>query len=209
MSKNHLSQQQNWHHNRKIHYIDHQLQKQLVIALVVLEVTLLSIAGFILYVRLNAIVDENLYRIHFSGQPAMFSVLLKESLQIMGGLAAVNLIALLMADRIWSRHVNGIMKSLRDLLSRTRNLDLRPDNEVQDQHPVLAMTLAWRDMERTRNKVMRKLVAQAEGIVNTQPIEAGELHQCLISLSEQLPSSSELKSSQANLTEQAHSNASL
>jgi len=48
-------------HHRKIHYIGHVLQKRLLIALVALETITLSVAGAILYFRLNTIVDESLY----------------------------------------------------------------------------------------------------------------------------------------------------
>ena len=67
-------------HQRKIHYIDHVLQKRLLVALVLLEIIIVSAAGALLYYRLNAIVEENLYRIHFDSQPSMLSVWLRESL---------------------------------------------------------------------------------------------------------------------------------
>lgn len=186
MNASRSSPQPHRHHSRKIHYVDHLLQKRLLIALVVLEVTLLCIAGAILYTSLNAIVDENLYRIHFADQPSMFSVLLKESLLILGGLVAANLVALFVADRIWSHYVNGIMQTLRDLLSRTRDLDLRPDVEAPYRHKVLELALAWRQVERTRNLALRDLSDRAEALAGQQPIAEDELRRCLLSIIEQL-----------------------
>lgn len=142
-------------HQRKTHYIDHLLQKWLLIALVVLEITVLSVAGAILYARLNTIVDESLYRVHFAGQPSMFSVLFKESLLIIAGLLAANLAALFAADRIWSHYVHGILLTLRGLLTRTGNLDLREDAKGPQRHQVLALALAWREAERRRHQALR------------------------------------------------------
>lgn len=143
-------------HQRKTHYIDHLLQKWLLIALVVLEVVVLSVAGAILYTRLNTIVDESLYRVHFAGQPSMFSVLFKESLLILAGLLAANLVALFAADRIWSHYVQGILLALRGLLTRTGDLDLREDAKGPQRHQVLALALAWREAERTRQQALRE-----------------------------------------------------
>lgn len=143
-------------HHRKIKYIDHVLQKWLLIALVVLEMMVLSVAGVILYVRLNILVDESLYRIHFGGQPSMFSVLLAESWRILGGLVAVNLLALFVADRIWAHYVRGILGALRGLFASTRELDFRADPEVPQRHQVLALALDWRRVERARHLALQQ-----------------------------------------------------
>jgi hypothetical protein len=149
-------------HQRKIKYIDHVLQKWLLIALVVLEVLVLSVAGAILYVRLNAIVDESLYRIHFAGQHSMFAALLNESLRIIGGLIAVNLLALFVADRIWAYYVRSIISPLRVLLTRTYALDFRVDSEISERHEVLTRTLRWRRIERARHEAVHHALDQLE-----------------------------------------------
>jgi hypothetical protein len=148
-------------HQRRIHYIDFKLQKRLLIALVVMELVVLCIAGAILYYRLNAIVDENLYRVHIADQPSMFFILFTEALQIIGGLVAVNLAALLAADRIWAHYVRGIMDSLRHLLNKSRTLDFSPDDEDPLQHPVIELALAWRGKERALQLGLHGLAQQA------------------------------------------------
>lgn len=174
-------------HHRKIHYIDHVLQKRLLIALVILELIVLSIAGAILYVRLNTIVDESLYRIHFTGQASMFAVLLKESLLILGGLVAVNLLALFAADRIWSHYVDGILLALRGLLSRTRDLDLRDDARVPQRHRVLALALAWRDAERTRHLALRESLEAIERFAAERSLPDAALRAALLAMRLHLP----------------------
>jgi hypothetical protein len=143
-------------HVRKIKYIDHVLQKWLLVALVVLEIVVLSAAGAFLYVRLNAIVDASLYRIHFAGQPSMFSLLLSESLQIVGALILVNMLALLVADRIWARYVSGILDTLRGLISRTQGFDLGTDAGVPERHKIISLALQWRSAERDRHLHLRQ-----------------------------------------------------
>lgn len=174
-------------HQRKIHYIDHVLQKRLLIALVILEVIVVSIAGAILYIRLNTIVDESLYRIHFAGQPSIFTVLLKESLLILGGLVAANLAALFIADRIWSHYVRSILLALCGLLSSTRDLDLRADADIPQRHKVLVLALAWRRTERARHLALREALTVMESVATRPSASDEEFRSCLLAVRRQLP----------------------
>lgn len=137
-------------HHRHIHYIDHVLQRRLMVALVVLEVIVLAVAGATLHARLDAIVEENLYRTHLATQPAMFPLLLGEAMKIIAGMVAANLVALLAADRIWVGHVFSIRATLRALLSASRELDFRDTPEIEVAHRVHADAMQWRVSERTR-----------------------------------------------------------
>jgi len=174
-------------HQRKIHYIDHVLQKWLLIALVVLEVIVVSVAGAILYIKLNTIVDESLYRIHFAGQPSIFTVLLKESLLILGGLVAVNLVALFIADRIWSHYVRNILLALRGLLSSTCDLDLRADVVVPQGHKVLALALAWRHAERAHHLALHDSLNALESVAMEPSASDGEFRARLLAVRRCLP----------------------
>lgn len=174
------------HNQRKIKYVDHVLQKWLLVALVVLELLVLSAAGAILYFRLNGIVEDSLYRIHFGGQPSMFSILLTESLRIVAGLIAVNLLALFVADRIWARYVRHILEMLRELLTRTRQLDFLTDASTNQRHKVIALALDWRQAERARQQALRQGLAQLSqpSCANNDALRAG-----LLALRAQLPQS--------------------
>lgn len=173
-------------HDRKVKYIDHAIQKWLLIALVVLELTVLSVAGAVLYFRLNAIVEENLYRIHFDNQHSMLSVLLVESLWIIGGMIVVNLLALFAADRIWVRYVNSILADLRRLLSSTRELDFRnaSSTDVHQRHEVLALSVAWRKAERARHVALRKSI---DLLATQNSSTAEEFRNSLMAVRSQLP----------------------
>jgi hypothetical protein len=176
-------------HHRKIHYIDHVLQKWLLISLVGLEVVVLSIGGAILYSRLNVIVDANLYRIHFADQPSMFSVLLKESVTILGWMGVANLVALVVADRIWAYYVNDILGTLRGLLSRTRDLDLGDDIDVPQRHNVVALALAWRHVERDRHLALHESLALVDRCA-AQSSSRDEFRAALLALRQHLPPAS-------------------
>ena len=51
---------------RRTFYVDHIMQKWLLVALVVLECTLTGLAIWGLYTSLGDIIERNTYRIHFS-----------------------------------------------------------------------------------------------------------------------------------------------
>ena len=171
-------------HSRKVHYIDHVLQKWMLIALVVLEVVVLSAAGAILYWRLSLIVDESVYRIHFGGQPSMFSVLLKESLWVLAGLVAVNLLALFVADRIWVRYVRSIVIALSDLLTKSRGLDFRDDADMLQRHKVVSLALGWRRQERAR---LQRLQRAMETVAAQPSANDDEFRASLLALRGHLP----------------------
>lgn len=151
-------------HQRRIKYIDQALQKWLLIALVTLEILILAGAGALLYFKLDAVVEASLYRVHLAGQPSMLSVLLKESLQIVVGLVAINLLALFVADRIWARHVRGILGALRELLSSVQSLDLREESvsNIPPKHDVLSAGLDWHRAERERHLALHQSVTALE-----------------------------------------------
>lgn len=171
-------------HQRKVKYIDHVLQKWLLVALVFLELVVLSVAGAILHFRLDAIVEENLYRVHFEARDSMLSVLMVESAWIVGGMIAVNLLALFVADRIWVRYVNGICADLRRLLTNTRALDLRKDPDVLERHEVLSLAVAWRQAERARHLALHQSI---EHLATQNSADPQEYREALLAVRRHLP----------------------
>lgn len=176
-------------HQRNVTYIDQALQKWLLVALVALEVLILLGAGAILYFRLDAAVEDSLYRVHLASQPSMLSVLLKESVQIVVGLIAVNLIALLVADRIWARHVRGILGALRIILQSVRDLDLREEtvSEISPRHEILVVGLEWHRTERKRHLALRKSIAALEHMAKQSNTSDDAFRAGLLALCHELP----------------------
>lgn len=176
-------------HQRKIHYVDQTLQKWLLIALILLEVLILAVAGAVLYFRLDAAVEESLYRVHLADQPTMLTVLLKESLAIVAGLIAVNLLGLLVADRIWANHVRGILSALRSLLSSVQNLDLREERlaEITPRHEVLRVGLEWHRAERERHLALRESMLVLEQLAAQPGTSNEEFRAGLLAFCQVLP----------------------
>lgn len=176
-------------HQRNVTYIDQALQKWLLVALVALEVLILLGAGAILYFRLDAAVEDSLYRVHLASQPSMLSVLLKESVQIVVGLIAVNLIALLVADRIWARHVRGILGALRIILQSVQDLDLREEtvSEISPRHEILVVGLEWHRTERKRHLALRKSIAALEHMAKQSNTSDDAFRAGLLALCHELP----------------------
>jgi hypothetical protein len=56
----------NAHHRRKIHFVDETLQKFLLIGLVLLETGLAAGLTWLMFSRLNQIIEDNLYRVHLA-----------------------------------------------------------------------------------------------------------------------------------------------
>ena len=99
-------------HRRHIQYVDAVLQKWLMVALIVLEVALIVGGLFVLHNELSAIIEENLYRVHQPANQAVLDVLLTPLLTIMGGLVAVNVLALAVAEGAWAAYVNSVLADL-------------------------------------------------------------------------------------------------
>ncbi len=130
--------------------IDESIQVPLVVALVLLEISLACAAAGLLYLRLDAVIDENLYRIHLAGTETMLGQLLRQAAVVLGAFVAVNAAVLLAADWIWRRRVNRIVRELILAVRKASSLDYTPDPAIAGTHPALALAANWREKERAR-----------------------------------------------------------
>jgi hypothetical protein len=140
---------------RQIHYVDHFLQKWLLVALVMLECTLTGLAIWGLYWVLGDIIDESMYRIHFSEQDNMLRDFAIKGAQILAATGVVNLAALIIADRIWNLYVRSIVRGLDRITQAAQRLDLMPQHGVKRTHAVLDRTLRWQRGEALRLRRIR------------------------------------------------------
>lgn len=146
---------QSKNNHRHIHYIDHSIQKWLLIALVTMEVMLVVITMSILYKTLSDVIDQELYHVHFAGHLSVFSHLLNEGVKMLGVVLLVNLVALVLADRIWAYWVNDILRSLMTLIDASIQLDFSKKTHIPCNHAVLVHAAAWRDAELLRIEGLR------------------------------------------------------
>lgn len=148
---------------RRIRYIDRTLQRRLLAAFILLEV-LLVVAGLLyLHSSLEAVLEESLYRIHLADAEPIFSLLLRETALVLGGLLLVNLAVLGFANWLWTRYVDSILRPFSGLLARTAGLDLSEDAGIPPRHQVLVLALAWRAAERARCRRIRAAIGSLSG----------------------------------------------
>jgi hypothetical protein len=175
---------------RKVHYIDAAVQNRLLIAFVSLEVLLIGAGMIVLYLDLREVIDENLFRIHFTATEPLPVLLLREAMQALAVLVGANVAALGLAKWLWLRHLDTILRPLSGLVARTGELDFTPDETVEQKHAVLALAVAWREAERNRCKDLRTGISGLDE--NTDFSSAGTLdltRAALENLKKRLPSS--------------------
>ncbi|MGE5650390.1 MAG: hypothetical protein ACM34A_09345 [Bacillota bacterium] len=144
---------------RRLHYIDHIIQKWLLVALVVLECALVGLAMWALYRSLGEIIDDNLYRVHLSDDMKVLPRFLAEGVRILLAVGAVNLLAIVLADRIWAVYVHGIIRRMDGIMHRARELDFSENYAVHHAHAVLEQAVSWRRAEAERLGRVRREVA--------------------------------------------------
>lgn len=143
---------------RTIRYIDQSIQKWMLIGLVAMELILIAASIWILYLELDRVIDENLYRIHQTDHESILPLLLAEGAKVMGYALAVNVAAIAIADRIWTFYVQRVVRRLSILMQKSRNLDWR-ESGIAATHPVLVIAHAWRSAEHFRYGDLRAAVS--------------------------------------------------
>lgn len=147
---------------RKILYIDAALQNRLLLAFLLLEILLIGGGMIVMYLELKSVVEDNLFRIHFAASEPLSSLLIWKAMRILAALVILNVAALGLAEWLWSRQLNSILRPLSKLLDRTAKLDLTSDDAVKQHHAVLAHTKAWRDSERQRCKQLHTIITSLD-----------------------------------------------
>lgn len=174
------------HHRRKIHYVDETLQKFLLVGLVVLEAGLAAGLTWMMFGRLNQIIEDNLYRVHLGGSVPILAQLTHEALILLGIFSVVNLIALLLVDLGWRRYVNSILRLFMRLMGKTYQLDFTSDPEISDRHQVLDMAKTQRVQDRNRLTEIRQQLSRLEPAMLAANDTQG-VHDVLKALDELLP----------------------
>lgn len=160
---------------RTIHYVDHTLQRFLLVALVVLETLLAGAAIWALYLALGEIVEADMYRIHLTQRHQILPALLSEGLKVLGAMLLVNVAALLLADRIWALYVNRILRDLDDLIHSAHRLDFVEQGSGRCHHAVLDHAMQWRGSEAAALKRSRDTIQALPTLLPATAQERGAL----------------------------------
>lgn len=146
---------------RRTIYVDDSVQRWLLVALVTLEIMLVTGALWFLYLQLISTVEANLYRAHSVGKPDIYP-LLKVALIGLGVLLAINIAVLWIADRLWARHLASILQPFMALMNKVEALDFSADTPPAKPHEAVNLARAWRDTERQRLLNLRAAINQLE-----------------------------------------------
>lgn len=172
-------------YQRRIHYVDKTLQKWLLTGLVLMEVTLAAGLAWLMYTHLSQVVEDNLYVIHMAQAKPLSTELLQASLQVFGLFVVVNVVALVLVDVLWRRHVDLILREFGGLIGKTAALDMSADAAMQCQHALLDLTQAQRAQDRARLTAVHDHVAQ---LANAQEAgDAAAVQQALQALDQIIP----------------------
>lgn len=137
-------------YRRHIFYVDGSIQGPLLLMMVILEVTLLASATWIAYRYLNGMVEDSLYRVHITDTGPIWKRLAKAGAWMLAAFVAINLVALMIVDGLWSRRERLITQSFNQLTMKTLGLDFSKDSPAQSDHRVLTLAESWRARERDR-----------------------------------------------------------
>jgi len=132
---------------RKHKFIDATVQGRLLFALIGLELFLFTIAIFWLHHELSTIVEQNLYRVHYSNHEGA-ATLSGVVFMVVALVFVVNVIALWIADYIWRRYINSVVCVLKDILSGIGEMNFSKSSmHIQTDHDVLDKALQWKMQE--------------------------------------------------------------
>jgi hypothetical protein len=82
-------------------------------------------------------------------------------------------LALLVAEGLWSRFENAVLGDFNRLTRKTQALDFTVDSEVDYSHDVLTLSMAWRDNERKRFCAIREQMKKLQVIASSDHPEQG------------------------------------
>lgn len=162
--------------------VDHTLQQVMLVALVVMETVIVSLAIWQLYLTLAESVEAGLYRVHFQGGVDMMSELVREGMPVLGAMLALNFGALALADRLWSCYVKAIVAGLAELTGAAAALDLSARPPGRAGHLVLERAHQWRAAEAARLTQLRAALALLPATLPAAPHERAVLARRLAAL---------------------------
>ena len=150
-------------YRRRLHYVDSSMQRSLMVAMVVLEVFLVAASIWFAHWQLIELIDQSMYRMNLAHSGPTLLRLAEKGFVVLGLFALVNVAALMVAAKIWSRHENLVLQDFAKLVAKTRELDFSADPESRRQHQVLALAARWRARERARFLAVREQLASLDG----------------------------------------------
>lgn len=149
-------------YRRRLHYVDSSVQRSLMLAMVALEVFLVAASIWLAHWQLIQLIDQSMYRMNVAQSGPTLARFAEKGFMVLGMFAVVNVLALMVAAKIWSQHENLVLQDFTRLTAKTRELDFSGDPQTRRQHQVLLLAARWRARERARFAAVRELVADLD-----------------------------------------------
>ena len=162
-----------YNNRRRQFYVDRVLQGRFLLGLIGLEVLLIGVGLVVVYQNMNAAVEMQLFQAHAPSKSDS-SLLISELSRVMPWILIANVVAVLIANRIWAGYISSIISDLRQMLGLSAKLDFRDlSGQIEGNHEVLIKGLEWMRRERERNQELKALFAQLKK--DTDPSEAKKI----------------------------------
>lgn len=147
---------------RRRHYVDYQIQRGMIICLIVLEVALLFWALLFLYQGFSQSVTDQLYQVHGNISRNDESIFLHLVLRILVGLLFANIVALIVADFVWDQYIRWILRDFHTALKSIATLNFRHRPSSEGSHKVIDLLDKWRSREQTIWQEVKRLTERIE-----------------------------------------------
>lgn len=172
---------------RRRYFIDRFVQGRLLISLILLEFVIFGVAMWFVYTDLQQHIDSSLYRVH-QVQTNSLPVLLSSLLQVLPWIILLNVLVLIVVDKIWAGYIRRIVEELEDIFSDLKNLRIRPPAKIKGEHQVITQAKDWLLYEQQRNQDIRHLLDALPDDLNSLD-SAGQyqLNEILVKIQQLLP----------------------
>ncbi len=146
---------------RHRHYISPAIQKQLIIALVVIEVLLVSVTVLWLYHDLSQLIDANMFKIHIQTRLSVEFFTLR-LLQVASILLIINVIFASLIVWYWRNGIKYIIAPIDNITDRIQKLDFTTEPEVSVHHKAAQAAVQWFKREKNKLIEVRKNIASID-----------------------------------------------
>ena len=151
-------------YRRRRHYIDAKIQGHLIWSLIVLEVLLFAVGMVVIYLDMQSMLDDRLYRVH--DLPLNRPLLLQGLWTNLPWIIGINILLVLYVDAHWKKKIRPIVLQLQEILCKVKRLDLRHRVVNEEEHDVLASANDWLKTERERYSAILALSNELPGSID-------------------------------------------
>lgn len=160
---------------RHQHYINPAVQKRLMISLMLAELVLISLMLFWLYIDLDALIENNMFKIHIQSTLSAEFIIIRLTkaaivLLIVNGLVASVIVW------YWKSHIKQIISPLDEASNSIRQLDFTATPHISIPHETGDIAMQWFQREKKHLMQIRQLIETMD--INEPESLQKKLHNC-------------------------------